>query len=152
MGTILQIPQAGLATTDEKLKTKRGEVIEVLKASIEGLEYTLAEREDNSAIISKWMGLTAAQSVKAYDSVKDTYSRNGIPTDEQANLIAMLAATLSAPTSRRQRSSISLSPPQPPKNWQQKDSPAAIHPISSLGNSPSDVRLLTPPAWRNSLG
>ena len=94
MGTILQIPQAGLATTDEKLKTKRSEVIEVLKAGIEGLEYTHAEREDSSSIISKWMGLTAAQGVKAYDSVKDTFSRNGVPTDEQSKAyIAMLAAT-----------------------------------------------------------
>lgn len=94
MGTILQIPQAGLATTDEKLKTKPNEVIEVLKASIEGLEYTLRDREDNSDIIAKWMGLTAAQGVKAYDSVKDTFSRNGIPTDEQSKAyIAMLAAT-----------------------------------------------------------
>jgi ABC-type nitrate/sulfonate/bicarbonate transport system substrate-binding protein len=94
MGTILQIPQAGLATTDEKLKTKRSEVIEVLKAGIEGLEYTHAEREDSSAIISRWMGLTAARGVKAYDSVKDTFSRNGVPTDEQSKAyIAMLAAT-----------------------------------------------------------
>ncbi len=94
MGTILQIPQAGLATTDEKLKTKRSEVIEVLKASIEGLEYTLGEREDNSDIIAKWMGLTPAQGVKAYESVKETFSRNGIPTDEQSKAyIAMLAAT-----------------------------------------------------------
>jgi ABC-type nitrate/sulfonate/bicarbonate transport system substrate-binding protein len=94
MGTILQIPQAGLATTDEKLKNKRSEVIDVLKASIEGLEYTLAEREDNSDMIGRWMGLTSAQGVKAYDSVKDTFSRNGIPTDEQSKAyIAMLAAT-----------------------------------------------------------
>jgi NitT/TauT family transport system substrate-binding protein len=94
MGTILQIPQAGLAATDEKLKTKRSEVIEVLKASVEGLEYTLNEREDSSDIISKWMGLTPAQGAKAYDSVKDTFSRNGVPTDEQSKAyIAMLAAT-----------------------------------------------------------
>jgi hypothetical protein len=40
------------------------------------------------------MGLTAAQGVKAYDSVKDTFSRNGVPTDEQSKAyIAMLAAT-----------------------------------------------------------
>jgi hypothetical protein len=39
-------------------------------------------------------GLTAAQAVKAYDSVKDTYSHNGILTDEQSKAyIAMLAAT-----------------------------------------------------------
>ena len=35
MGSILQIPQAGLAATDDKLKSNRGEVIEVLKAAIE---------------------------------------------------------------------------------------------------------------------
>jgi len=61
MGTILQIPQAGLATTEEKIKTKRSEVLDVLKASIEGLEYTLSEREENSEIISKWMALNPSQ-------------------------------------------------------------------------------------------
>jgi hypothetical protein len=40
------------------------------------------------------MGLTPAQGVKAYDSVKETFSRNGVPTDEQSKAyIAMLAAT-----------------------------------------------------------
>jgi len=42
MGTILQIPQAGLATTDEKIKTRRTEVLEVLKASIEGVTAAAA--------------------------------------------------------------------------------------------------------------
>jgi len=94
MGTILQIPQAGLAATDVTIKTRRGEVLEVLKASIEGLEYTLSDREDNSAIISKWMALSTSQGAKAYDSVKDTFSHSGIPTDEQSKAyIAMLAAT-----------------------------------------------------------
>jgi NitT/TauT family transport system substrate-binding protein len=94
MGTVLQIPQAGLAATDEKIKTRRDEVLEVLKASIEGLEYVLSEREDNSQMISRWMALSASQGVKAYDSVKDTYSRNGIPLEEQGKAyISMLAAT-----------------------------------------------------------
>ncbi len=94
MGTILQIPQAGLATTEEKIKNRRSEVLEVLKASIEGLEYTAAEREDSSDIIGKWMALTPAQAARAYESVKDTYSKNGIPTDEQSKAyIAMLAST-----------------------------------------------------------
>jgi hypothetical protein len=52
------------------------------------------EREDNSDIIAKWMGLNSAQGVKAYDSVEDTFSRNGVPTDDQSKAyIAMLAAT-----------------------------------------------------------
>ena len=94
MGTLLQIPQAGLATTDEKIKTNRGEVLEVLKAAIDGLDYTANQREDATALIGKWMALTPAQAIKAYDSVKDTYSRDGVPTQEQSKAyIAMLAAT-----------------------------------------------------------
>lgn len=94
IGTVLQIPQAGLAATDEKMKNQRGEVIEVLKAAIEGLEYTANQREDATALIGKWMALTPSQAIKAYDSVKDTFSRDGVPTPEQSKAyIAMLAAT-----------------------------------------------------------
>ena len=40
------------------------------------------------------MNLNAAQAAKAYDSVKETFSKNGIPSDEQAKAyIAMLSAT-----------------------------------------------------------
>ncbi len=91
MGSILQIPQAGLAATDEKTKTRRGEVIEVQKAAIDGLEYTATQREDATALIGKWMALTPTQAAKAYETVKDTYSRDGVPTPEQSKAyIAML--------------------------------------------------------------
>ena len=94
MGTILPIPQAGLATTDEKLKTGRVEVIEVLKATIEGLDYTWTQREGTVDIIARWMNLNASQAAKAYDSVKETFSKNGVPSEEQAKAyIAMLSAT-----------------------------------------------------------
>jgi hypothetical protein len=40
------------------------------------------------------MSLTPAQASKAYDTVKDTFSRDGVPTLEQSKAyIAMLAAT-----------------------------------------------------------
>jgi ABC-type nitrate/sulfonate/bicarbonate transport system substrate-binding protein len=94
MGTVMPIPQAGLAATDEKIKTKRAEVIEVLKAAIEGLDFTANQREETSDIITKWMALTPAQGVKAYESVKDTFSRDGVPSAEQSKgYISMLAAT-----------------------------------------------------------
>ena len=94
MGTILPIPQAGLATTEEKLKTGRGEVIEVLKATIEGLDYAWNQREGTVGIIARWMNLNASQAAKAYDSVKETFSKNGVPSEEQAKAyIAMLNAT-----------------------------------------------------------
>jgi hypothetical protein len=45
------------------------------------------------------MGLTAAQRVTAYDSVKDTFSRNGIPTDEQSKAYISSATGSIAPPS-----------------------------------------------------
>jgi hypothetical protein len=45
-------------------------------------------------LIGKWMALNPAQTLKAYESVKDTYSRDGVPTPEQSKAyIAMLTAT-----------------------------------------------------------
>jgi hypothetical protein len=40
------------------------------------------------------MNLNAAQAGRVYDSVRDTYSKNGIPSEDQAKAyIAMLTAT-----------------------------------------------------------
>ena len=94
MGSILPIPQAGLATTEEKIKTGRQEIIEILKATIEGLDYTWNQREGTVEIIARWMNLSSAQAGRVYDSVRDTYSKNGIPSEEQVKAyIAMLGAT-----------------------------------------------------------
>ncbi len=94
MGTILPIPQAGLATTEEKIRTARREVIEILKATIEGIEYTWAQRQGTIEIIAKWMNLNAGQAATVYDSVRDTFSKNCVPTDEQSKAyVAMLSST-----------------------------------------------------------
>jgi ABC-type nitrate/sulfonate/bicarbonate transport system substrate-binding protein len=96
MGTILPIPQAGLATTEEKIKTARHEVQEILKATIEGIEYTGTQREGTIEIIAKWMNLSAGQAAKVYDSVRDTFSKNCVPTEEQSKAyLSMLSSTAS---------------------------------------------------------
>jgi ABC-type nitrate/sulfonate/bicarbonate transport system substrate-binding protein len=94
IGSILPIPQAGLATTEEKIKTGRREVIEFLKATNEGLDYTWSQPEGTIDIIAKWMSLNPSVAARVYESVRDTYSQKGIPSEEQANAyIAMLGAT-----------------------------------------------------------
>lgn len=94
MSSILPIPQAGLATSEEKIKTHRAEVIEMLKATIEGLDYTWSQREGTSEVIAKWMNLNPAQATRVYDSLRETFSRHGVPTDEQTKAyIAMLTST-----------------------------------------------------------
>ena len=96
MGSILPIPQAGFATTEEKIKTARPEIVELLKATIEGLDYTWSQREGTIDIIAKWIKLNPLQAAKAYDSVRDTFSKIGVPTEEQVKAyIAMLSSTAS---------------------------------------------------------
>jgi ABC-type nitrate/sulfonate/bicarbonate transport system substrate-binding protein len=96
MGSILQIPQAGFAINEEKIKTARQEIVELLKATIEGIDYTATQREGTIDIIAKWIKLSPAQSAKAYDSVRDTFSKIGVPTEEQTKAyIAMLSSTAS---------------------------------------------------------
>jgi len=86
-----------LAATEAEASQKiysrkaRGVFIEVIKATLEGLDYNRTQREGTSKIIARWMNLNPAQSAKTYDSVRDTFSRAGVPTDEQAkSYIAML--------------------------------------------------------------
>jgi NitT/TauT family transport system substrate-binding protein len=94
IGSILPIPQAGLATTEEKIKTGRREVIEFLKATNEGLDYTWSQPEGTIDIIAKWMSLNPSVAARVYESVRDTYSQKGIPSEEQANAyLVMLGAT-----------------------------------------------------------
>jgi NitT/TauT family transport system substrate-binding protein len=96
MGSILPIPQAGFATSEEKIKTARQEIVELLKATIEGIDYTSDQREGTIEIIAKWMKLNPVQAAKAYDSVRDTFSKTCVPTEEQAKAyIAMLSSTAS---------------------------------------------------------
>ena len=96
MGSILPIPQAGFATSEEKIKTARREIVELLKATIEGIDYTWTQREGTIDIIAKWMKLSPTQAAKAYDSVHDTFSKIGVPAEEQAKAyIAMLSSTAS---------------------------------------------------------
>jgi hypothetical protein len=73
------------AATDEKIKTQRGEMLEVFKASSEGPGWPNTEA----------LGLpsTRPQGVKTYDSVRDTFSRNGIPDEQSKVYIDMLAAS-----------------------------------------------------------
>src|SRR5258708_20832988 len=96
MGCMVPILQAGFATSEDKIKTAREEIIELLKATIEGIDFTWNHREETIEIIAKWIKLNPLQAAKAYDSVRDTFSKIGVPTEEQAKAyIAMLTSTAS---------------------------------------------------------
>src|SRR5436190_21012471 len=82
--------------TSRRSSARGAKTPELLKAMIEGIDYTWTQREATIEIIGKWMKLNPVQAAKAYDSVRDAFSKIGVPTEEQAKAyIAMLSSTAS---------------------------------------------------------
>ncbi len=96
IGSVLEIPQAGLATSEEKLRRDPDELAGLIRGIIRGTQYLSdpAHRDDIVAIIADWIELTPEEASQAFDRVRDTYSPNALPTDAQLqSYLAMLRAT-----------------------------------------------------------
>ncbi len=96
IGTVLEIPQAGLATTEAKIAQNPDEIARLVRGIIRGTQYLRdpANRDDVVGIIARWVELTPAEAATALDRVRDTYSATAAPTDAQIQLyLEMLRAT-----------------------------------------------------------
>jgi ABC-type nitrate/sulfonate/bicarbonate transport system substrate-binding protein len=83
MGTILDVPQAGLGTSDAILRDKTDLVVRSLRASARALPLLRAEREEVIRMIATWIELSPEDATRAYELVIDTFSPNGLPTEAQ---------------------------------------------------------------------
>lgn len=91
---VLDVPFTGIATTEEKIRNKRGEVLHFLKAVAEGYEYANSHRDEVASIISRWLKLTPQQAAKALTAVDDTFSPHGVLSPEQGKAyLSLLKAT-----------------------------------------------------------
>jgi ABC-type nitrate/sulfonate/bicarbonate transport system substrate-binding protein len=80
---VVRVPVSGLAVSEEKITKNRPEIVQFLKAVLDGVSLTLARREETIGVISSWMKLDPTTAARAYDAVKETYLRSGVPTQEQ---------------------------------------------------------------------
>jgi NitT/TauT family transport system substrate-binding protein len=82
-GTVLDVPQAGLGTSDAILRDKADLVQRALRASARALPLLRGQREDVIRMIADWIDLSPEDAARAYNLVIDTYSTNGLPTEAQ---------------------------------------------------------------------
>ena len=96
--TILEVPQAGLGTSEDAMR-KKPEVIErALRASARALPLLRSDRDPIVQMIADWVSLSPEDAARAYDFVIDTYSANGIPTDaQQRAYLALMQETANVP-------------------------------------------------------
>jgi NitT/TauT family transport system substrate-binding protein len=98
VGTVLEIPQAGLGTSESHLREKTDLVTRALRAAARALPVIAAQREVVVQQIAGWIDLPTEDAALAYDQVADSYSPNGLPTDTQmAAYRDLLVATAGIP-------------------------------------------------------
>jgi NitT/TauT family transport system substrate-binding protein len=83
LGTIVDVPQAGLGTTDAMLRDNPDLIVRALRASARALPLLRSQREEVIRMIAEWIELPPEDAARAYELVQDTYSPNGLPTDAQ---------------------------------------------------------------------
>jgi len=83
IGTVLEVPQAGFATSEAHLRDRSDQVTRLLRAAARALPLITSQRDLTVATIADWMELSPADAARAYEQVADTYSPNGLPTDAQ---------------------------------------------------------------------
>jgi NitT/TauT family transport system substrate-binding protein len=81
--TVLEIPQAGLGTSEAHLRDHADRVERTLRASARMLPVITSQRDLVVQQIAEWVELDPADAARAYDQVADTYTPNGLPTDAQ---------------------------------------------------------------------
>jgi ABC-type nitrate/sulfonate/bicarbonate transport system substrate-binding protein len=98
MGTILDIPQAGLGSSEAEMREKPDLIRAALRASARGLPLVHSQRDDVIRMIADWIGLSPEDATRAYDLVADTYSANGIPTEaQQRAYLTLMQETANVP-------------------------------------------------------
>ncbi|HEY7062563.1 MAG TPA: ABC transporter substrate-binding protein [Chloroflexota bacterium] len=82
-GNVLDVPQAGLGTSEDALRNKPDVIERALRASARALPLLRSDRDDVIQMIAAWINLPPEDAARAYDFVIDTFSANGIPTEAQ---------------------------------------------------------------------
>jgi ABC-type nitrate/sulfonate/bicarbonate transport system substrate-binding protein len=94
---VLDFPLAGIVTHNDYLRDRPDEVKKVLAATLKGIHYTKTRGEDVLPLLKEFLGLESLEMAKrAYGSLRDIWSDNGIPSDKALRVAATLAEVPSA--------------------------------------------------------
>ena len=96
MGTLLEVPLAGLGTGEEYIRREPEAVAGMIRGAIRGVQYLRdpANADDVTALIASWVSIPQDEAAVALDRVRDTYSPNGLVSETgMQNFLAMLRAT-----------------------------------------------------------
>ncbi len=82
IGRYIKIPVGGIVVTEALMGSRLDLVQHFLRATLKGLWFLRKRDKDSIAILSKWMRVDEESGAKIFTSARDSFSVNGIVTDE----------------------------------------------------------------------
>jgi ABC-type nitrate/sulfonate/bicarbonate transport system substrate-binding protein len=96
--TVLDVPQAGLGTSEDALRRKPDVIERALRASARALPVLRSDRDVVVQMIADWIALSPEDASRAYDFAIDTFSANGIPSEaQQRAYLGLMQETANVP-------------------------------------------------------
>lgn len=90
LGDIIELPLSGIAVMEKKIRTDRDQVKRIVRATLRGTRFMKQNRSDAVALLASYLGITPAQSAKAYDASIQSFTDDGIISDKAVSLDVQL--------------------------------------------------------------
>ena len=82
LGDLIELPLSGIAVMVQKLQTQREQVKRVVRATVRGTRFMKQNRAETVQMLSNYLKITPAQSAKAYDASINSFTDDGIISDQ----------------------------------------------------------------------
>jgi NitT/TauT family transport system substrate-binding protein len=90
LGDIIELPLSGIAVMDKKLQTQREQVKKVVRASLRGSRFMKQNRTETIQMLSDYLRITPSQAAKAYDTSINSFTDDGMISDNGVRLDVQL--------------------------------------------------------------
>jgi NitT/TauT family transport system substrate-binding protein len=90
LGDVIELPLSGIAVMEKKLQSQRDQVKKVARAAIRGTRFMKQNRGETIQMLSDYLRITPSQAAKAYDTSINSFTDDGIISDNGVNLDVQL--------------------------------------------------------------
>jgi NitT/TauT family transport system substrate-binding protein len=81
LGEVIDLPQGGLGTHDDRIKQQPDEVVSVLKATVRGIQFVKTQKTETVSFMKEWLGVDAGTAEATYPLLVDSMADYGIVED-----------------------------------------------------------------------
>ena len=86
LGDLIELPLSGIAVMEKKLQTQRDQVKRLVHATLRGTRFMKQNRAETIQMLSDYLRITPSQAAKAYDMSINSFTDDGLISDNGVNL------------------------------------------------------------------